>query len=219
MTGKLFPSHDTTTKARLLSLNIELVAIDSIIDNLDRLESSAPFIDEYLGDVLVTARNTCKRDVSELLEKVLLEYIKTIERALTDKDLPSADVKLELINQVKTRIGTYCSKNITDAIDEVQKKHSTSLVSITNEYANKPITDYNTALLDDLITSFQKNGENNTKYKIAAQTIQEQVTRTFKAAIEDLKTTIDEDEREEKKRNIEYAIETLPEKMKGPLLS
>ena len=208
---------DTMKKATLISHNLELSTIENITDNLEKLESSALLIDNYLNNRSVEARNKCLRDIIHTLEDGLLQYIQLIEKLLDVRDLPAADEKLDLIKQAKPLLGTYCTNKITKAIDGVEAKHSKSLGDTIKEYENKKIEDYNISSLDELLARFaeKRNSKNYMVYQNAMQCIKEIVIKKFKEAIKNLGKIVDEEQRE--KRNLKYAIETLPESMRKPL--
>ena len=183
------------------------------------MDSSVPFIDEYLPEDATTARNTCITEVCTTLEVVLIKYIQTIKESINVDDLPTADEKLDLINRVKSIMGTYCSLKVIQEIDEVDKMHSIALGKLIESYKTKKIEDYIVSSLGELLDRFtdKKSSKNIASYQKAAQTITEHVIKTFKSAIEQLKMSTDEDEREERKRELKYAISTLPDRMKNPL--
>ncbi|CAF1389902.1 unnamed protein product [Rotaria sordida] len=207
---------ETKNKTIMLGHNIEKEEINSIVENLKRMQKAKQFISQFLD--APDEIDKCIFEVKILMTERIKRFIEGVKALLTVNNFSEADRKIDSIVLVRTLLGTYCTPEVSTQIDELKTSlNNVVLTDLVNKYSDMDISKYTLHPPTDIFVKFGEVNNTNPIYNQAYNTIKEAILTKFRQELDDAKSKLPIIRDNIHIRKFESAVKYLPKDMKEAL--
>ncbi|CAF3393714.1 unnamed protein product, partial [Rotaria socialis] len=208
--------EETQTQTIMLGNHFEIDKIKTIVGNLKRIQKAKDFVSVYIDTPDELCGNVAQ--ISSMLEHRLKCLLDETQALVYINNFYEAEKKLEFISIVRTLLGNYCTKQISDEV-ELIKERRYEIVSdeIVAKYSNMDIDKYILNPPIDLFEKLVQVKNINPIYTQALNKLRENIINKFRQELELAKSVRPLNQSNIHIRKFESSVKHLPETMKDVL--
>lgn len=207
--------EETENRAIMLGNTIALEDIRAIVENFKRIERAKQFIEKHL-DAPEKIDDSIKK-VKSIIESRIERYLVGVKALINNHNFLEADRKIESISLVKNLLGTYCTKEISDKIENLNEYQNEIVLTIVTKYSEMDISGYTLNPPTDIFEKFGQVNQTNPIYKQALDQIREKILTKFREELDKAKWKEPPNSDNVHIRRFESAVNYLPQAMRNAL--
>lgn len=208
--------EETENRVIMLGSVIAPEDIRSIVDNLKRMERAKQYIEKHL--VAPHKIDESIRNVKSIIGDRIKRYLVGVKALIDNNNFYEADRKIESITLVRNLLGKYCTKQISDEIENLTEYQSkVVLTNVVNKYSEMDISGYTLNPPTDIFDRFGKVEQTNPIYNQALNLIREKILAKFREELDKAKSRQPPDSQNIHIKRFESAVKYLPEAMRNAL--
>ncbi|CAF4248425.1 unnamed protein product [Rotaria sp. Silwood2] len=206
----------TEDQVIMLGNNIAIEDIRLIVENLKRMERAKQFIEKHLD--APNKIDDCIRNVKAIIEERIKRYLAGVKALIDNHNFYEADRKIESITLVRNLLGKYCTKEISDQIENLNEYQNTVvLTNVVDKYSEMDISGYTLNPPTDIFERFGQVNQTNPVYNQALNQIKEKILVKFREELDKAKSKQPPDSENIHIRKFESAVKYLPDAMRNAL--
>lgn len=208
--------EETENRVIMLGSTIAPGDIRSIADNLRRMERAKQFIEKHLDAPHKIDESI--RNVKSIIEDRIKRYLVGVKALIDNHNFYEADRKIESITLMRNLLGKYCTKQISDEIENLTEYQSNVvLTNVVNKYSEMDISGYTLNPPTDIFERFGQVNQTNPIYNQALNQIREKILAKFREELDKAKLRHPPGSGNTHIRRFESAVKYLPEAMRNAL--
>jgi len=189
----------TRNLAIRLGNTLDLISIEAIVVNLNKLESAKMHIstnfdvhfskNQALLDAHTQDRLTKGVDLIQyIISKKITKFLENIEALISLNHFYDAEKKLDHLNNVRNLLGNYCiTEETTNKNEEIEKKLEGIVDTLLEDFKRMTINDYLDKSPKYVIEQLEKVASSNLRYGLALSTIKSVIKEKLVKTLSDAK--------------------------------
>ncbi|CAF3535937.1 unnamed protein product [Rotaria sp. Silwood1] len=208
--------EETKTQAIMLGNTIEIQAIQSIVENLRRMQNAKKFISQYLDKP--EEIDHCIEEVKKLIEGRIKLFLVSVNALIKINNFYEADEKINSITLVSNLLGTFRTQYVFEHIEELNKNLDEVVSNVVvKKYAEMDMNEYTLNPPKDIFDKLGRVSDINPRYAQALDAIRRSILTKFRKELDEAKKKQPPNPDNIHIRKFESGVKYLPKDMQETL--
>lgn len=137
--------EDTKTTTIMVGGTIDqntLKTVKILVDNLNKIKEVQTLLQTYLKAPIVEQLQETIAFVKSSISQLVIKFLDAIEASLDMNNFLDCDIRMELVGQIRTLLGSYCTQEIVSKLDNLRARISSVLDNVVQKYTALTLVDY-----------------------------------------------------------------------------